>query len=269
MTFRWMGCLAAAMLSTPLIAAGQNANKPDLLSVAHVALRVTDMEAEVQFLGKIGFEVGFDEQRNGKRAFVFVKVNDGEFFEVIPYNKEGKDPLGFSHVCFVTTDANAEHDKWAAGGLNPTPVTDGPDQTREFGAKTPAGGVTEALQIVPKSQPYDDKGQHLGAHRISQWLAGVDMPVDNVAAWQSFYEKIGFTPKKEGSAVRMVWPTKSDMEIVLRPAAPNEKVKILLAVPDVKKAADQLRSAGLKVDMDKNQAVVPDIDGNLFVFTKI
>lgn len=271
MTPKRMVWIAAALLSAPLIATAQNAAKPELTGVGHVALRVSDVDAEVRFLGKLGFELAFAHEQNGKRAFVFVKVNDGEFLEVHPHtplNGTSPQPLGFNHICYETTNANALYAKWVAAGLTPTPVAPGPDGTLEFGVKDMSGATTEALEIVPDSQEAKDKGQHLGAKRVSDWLIGVDMPVSEVAAWQKFYEKLGFVTSSEGTAVRMSSPAKPELQVVLHPAGTNDQTRILFAVEDAKKTAKQLRSAGLKVDTDKNQVIAHDPDGITFVFVQ-
>lgn len=272
MASRWMGYLAAAaLLCAPLFAAEQKAAKPALTGVAHVALRVSDVDAEIQFLGKLGYEVAFAHEDNGLRAFVFVKVNDQEFLEVHPHIPQGKtepQPLGFNHICYVTTDANAEYAKWAAAGLNPTAAAKGPDGTLEFGAKDPAGSVTEALEILPDSQPAKDKGQHLGAKRVSDWLMGVDLPVQDLATWKTFYGKIGFAGTAKGVAIKMSSPANPAVQMVFHLASGNDQPQILFSVKSAPKAAAQLRAAGLAVEEHNSRVVVHDPDGNAFVFVQ-
>jgi catechol 2,3-dioxygenase-like lactoylglutathione lyase family enzyme len=266
MTLRWIGSLAAVVaLSAPISAAAQNTAKPELIGVAHIALRVSDVDAEVQFLGKMGFDLAFDHQQNGKRAFVFVKISDDEFLEVAPNPPQEAPPLGFNHICFVTTNANEEYAKWAEAGLNPTKVAPGPDNTLEFGAKSPTGAMVEALEIVPESQPGQDMGKHLGANRVSTWMKGVELPVADIPAMQKFYQSIGFVATKHGAAVEMNWPGKADLEVLLRPAGPNEQSEVLLSVANLNKAAEQLRGGGMKVEMLTNRAIVHDPDGMAFV----
>jgi catechol 2,3-dioxygenase-like lactoylglutathione lyase family enzyme len=256
------------MLSTQIIATAQNTAKPELTGVAHVALRVSDVDAEVQFLGKLGFEQAFAHEQNGRRAFVFVKINDREFIEVHPHtplNATAPQPLGFNHICYETTNANAQYANWVANGLNPTQVAKGPDGTLEFAVTDPAGGVTEALEFVPDSQPAKDRGQHLGAKRVSDWLMGIEMPVSDMQAWVKFYEKLGFSGSSQEKTVRLSSPANRDLQIVLRPAGANEKTNLLFAVKNAKNTAEQLRGAGLAVETVKNQVIVHDPDGNTMV----
>lgn len=262
---------AAVLTSATLISAAQNPAKPALTGVAHVALRVSDVDTEVQFLGKLGYEQAFVHEQNGQRAFVFVKISDGEYIEVHPHTPLGAaapQPLGFNHICFVTTNANAEYAKWVAAGLSPTAVAKGPDGTLEFGVKNPAGGIAEALEILPDSQPGKDTGQHLGSKRVSDWLMGIDMPVSDVPTWKKFYEALGFVGKSDGSGVRLSSPAKPDVQVVIHPAKANDQTTLLFAVKDAKKAAERLRGAGLKVNAEKDQTIVHDPDGNTFVMVQ-
>lgn len=263
--------LAATLLSAPLLMVSQSKAKPELTGVAHVALRVSDVDAEIAFFNKLGFEMPFAHEENGQRAFAFVKVNNQEFIEVHPHTPLGQtapQPLGFNHICFVTTDANGEYAMWAAAGVNPTAVSKGPDGTLEFGTKDAEGRLTEALQILPGSQPAEDNGKHLGAHRVSDWMVGVEMPVADVAAERKFYESIGFVAAVDGTAVKLSSPGHADVRMVLQPADPNRQARILFKVSDEEKAAAQLRAAGLSVEMQKGRAVVHDPDGNTFVMTQ-
>ena len=268
MTRRKMGSIAAAVLSTSLIAGAQNTVKPELTGVAHVAVRATDIDAEVAFLGKLGFEKAWPVERDGKVAFYFVKINDEEFIEVHP--KVASDgivhPLGFDHICFVTNDAKTLHGLWAAAGLKPTDAAKGPDGTLEFGAKDPEGRVTEALEFLPDSQPAQDRGKHLGTSRVSKVLMGVEMPAADVAASNKFFEAVGFVAASEGSTVHLSAPGHPNVRVVLRPAGEGVNAQLLFAVDDASRAADALTAAGLKVERSGKRTIVHDPDGTAFVF---
>jgi catechol 2,3-dioxygenase-like lactoylglutathione lyase family enzyme len=258
-----MGCAAAMVLSASVFAAGQSGPKPVLTGVAHVALRVTNMEDELAFLAKLGFEMSSAVEKDGKVQFYFVKINDTEFIEVHPKIAPNgtPQPLGYNHICFVTNNANALYAQWAAAGLKPTDVSKGPDGTAEFGAKDPEGRLTEALEILPGSDPDKDKGKHLGAARVSTWLMGVDLPVGDVAAEQKFFEGVGFTGKVEGENVSLSAPG-SNVRLVLRPAKEGVKPKLMFQIDETAKAAAALTGAGLKFDRSPLSLVVLDPDGN-------
>jgi lactoylglutathione lyase len=261
--------VALVLLAASRVGSAQDHAQAGLTAVAHIALRVSDTNAELQFLSKLGYEKAFAHEQDGKIAFTFVKINDREFLEIhprIPVDGTASLPLGFNHICFVTTDANAEHVRWAAKGLDPSPVMKGPDGTLEFGAKDPSGKVTEALQILPESQPAKDTGKHLGARRVSQWLAGIDQPVKSVAAWRVFYEAIGFKGKTDGASARMISSANSDLRVVLHPAHGEEQAALLFSIESAMATAQELKSAGLDAQIANSQVIVHDSDGNAFVF---
>ena len=246
----------------------QTTESHGLTAVAHIALRVSDVDAELRFLGKLGYEQAFVHRENGRTAFWFVKVNDREFLEIhprIPLNGKEPLPLGFNHICFATGDANAEQALWTQKGLNPSSLTKGPDGTLEFGARDPSGSMTEALQILPDSQPGRDAGKHLGAHRISDWLMGIEMPVSDLATWRKFYEAIGFTATGYGPDVRLSSPANPKVQVVLRPSQGYERARLLFSINNETEVVKQLKGAGLKAELRDRQVSVRDPDGNMFV----
>ena len=262
--------LAAALLScTSAIGIAQAHRSAGLTGVAHIALQVTDLDAEVKFLNKLGFERAFATEENGRTAFVFVKVNDSEFLEIhprTPVNGKGPLPLGFSHICFTTDDANGEHAKWIAAGLTPTPVSKGVDGTLEFGVKDPSGAMTEALQILPDSQPGKDRGQHLGSNRVSDWLMGIDLPVSDVEQWKKFYEALGFKSTSDQNGILETSPSRSDVQVRIHRATPDDRTQVFFAIRNVRNASVRLRSAGFEVAESNERVVIKDPDGNPLVF---
>ena len=268
---RFFRCAALSVLVPCCFGVAQTTENSGLTAVAHIALRVSDVDAELRFLAKLGYEEAFVHQENGRMAFSFVKVNDREFLEIhprIPLDGKAPLPLGFNHICFVTGDAKAEQALWAERGLNPSAVTKGPDGTLEFLAKDPSGGVTEALQILPDSQPGRDIGEHLGPNRVSGWLSGIELPVNDLATWRKFYEANGFTATSEGPAVRLRSPANPRLQVVFDSSQRDERASLLFLVEDSNKAARDLKSAGLQADVSDRQVTVRDPDGNLFVLTQ-
>ena len=266
----WIVC--AVLLDAPLLAVAQSTAKPVLAGVAHVALRVSDVDAELSFFNKLGYEKSSAIEEKGKTAFVFVKINDTEFIEVhprIPVDATAPQPLGFNHICFVTNDANALHAQWAAAGLNPTPVVKSADGTLEFGAKDPAGRLTEALEFTPDSMAMKDKGQHISAQRVSVWLAGLDMPVPDLKAGERFFEAIGFSGGMQGTKVRLTSPGNPDLRMVLSPPESTDPVHIMFSVDNVQTAAAQMTSAGLKPVLENGHILLKDPDGNTFIFQQV
>jgi catechol 2,3-dioxygenase-like lactoylglutathione lyase family enzyme len=264
--FRFMGIALVTLSGTGL---AQTTAKPGLTGVAHVALRVSDVDAELHFIENLGFEQAFVHEEGGQRAFVFVKINDREFLEIhprIPVGGLAPLPLGFDHICFVTTDAKAERTRWAQNGLNPSEVTKGPDGTLEFGAKDPSGRMTEALEILPGSQPERDSGKHLGSRRVSKWLIGIDLPVTDLAVWRRFYGAVGFEGTSVGSKLSLSSPANPDLQVILNTGGPDRRTRILFAADDPRRVAKVLTDAGIEVKQNDGEVIVHDPDGNAFVF---
>ena len=270
MRLGWMG-FAALALGASVYATAQSAPKAELTGMAHVAIRVANMDDELAFLAKLGFEKSAAITRNGKVSFYFVKVNDRAFLEIHPtVTSSGQvNPLGFYHICFETNDANALYAQWKAAGLNPTPVGDGPDKTAEFGASDPEGRLTEALTYTPESDPMKDLGKHLGAARVSTVLMGVDLPVADVAAQRKFFEAAGLTSKVEGENVSMSAAGHPQIHVMIRPAKEGVKPKYVFQIDDLDKVTAAVTAAGLKPGRTQRGVTVLDPDGNLFLFLKL
>ena len=59
----------------------------------------SDLDREVSFLGKLGFEEAFTTVADGKMDRAFIKINDKQFIEVYPQT-DSTQPLGWVHVCY-------------------------------------------------------------------------------------------------------------------------------------------------------------------------
>src|ERR1700734_1875479 len=105
MKMRSMGALALAC-ALPTISVAQPP-KPDagIVGIAHIAFRVSDLDREIAFLGKLGYEESFAITNNGQIAEVFIKINDRQFIELYPQTKPPQ-PLGWMHVCYEVGDLN-------------------------------------------------------------------------------------------------------------------------------------------------------------------
>jgi catechol-2,3-dioxygenase len=72
--------LAIAILAVrPLVA-----QSTDLDGIAHVALRVTDLNKSRQFYETLGFEKAFEFAQAGKAIELFMKINNRQFIELYP-----------------------------------------------------------------------------------------------------------------------------------------------------------------------------------------
>jgi catechol 2,3-dioxygenase-like lactoylglutathione lyase family enzyme len=264
---RWK---AAILLVTALCAGGPcaraqaPAQTPTITGLAHVAFRVSDLDKEINFLGKLGFEEAFANTSGARTLQVFVKVNDRQFIEVYPQSTPPQ-PLGWMHACYESDDLNGLNALFASRGLKPTPVRKAGSGNLIFSFSDPDGRVTEFTQYMPGSRHTLDKGQHLGEDRISDALMGFELPVKNLDAARQFYTKLGFEAENAEDSIHLAAPDAPDLHIVLNSTGPSGQPEMLLGVPDARKAAEQLRRRGLKVDRQDKLVFVRDPDGNLFV----
>jgi catechol 2,3-dioxygenase-like lactoylglutathione lyase family enzyme len=256
----------ALMLGMPLSGLAQSMTVAPV-GVAHVALRVSDLDREVNFLGKMGFEQAFANTDNGRTTQAFVKVNDRQFIEVYPQSAAGEapGPLGLMHVCYEAADLKALNDGYAAGGMKPTSWRKAGAGNLLFNLQDPDGRVTEFTQYMPGSRQINDVGQHLGGSRVSDELLGFEMPVKDMKVAQKFYESMGFTAQKDGTNLLLGVAANPDVQIVLSPAHAGDRPQLLLAVNELRKAEDSLRHAGLSPVRNKNLIFVRDPDGNEFL----
>ena len=73
------------------------------LSIAHAAMRVSDLSRSREFYRKLGFEEAFVFEKNGLPTEVFLKVNDDQFIELYP-RENNSQASGFMHVCFESSN---------------------------------------------------------------------------------------------------------------------------------------------------------------------
>src|SRR5207253_8414505 len=86
----------AAVLGSAMPASGQDippaaapvpvtpASVPPLNGIAHIAVRVKDIAASVDFYHKLGFEQAFAMTKGDVTTQSFLKVNDKQFIELYP-----------------------------------------------------------------------------------------------------------------------------------------------------------------------------------------
>ena len=270
MTKRWMGAalLLIACFGSLGLQAQTRKEKAEITGIAHVAFRVSDLDGEIAFLGKLGFEEAFHIIRDGKIAQVHVKINDRQFIELFP-RTDSAEPLGWIHVCYESDAIKDLNANYAAQGLKPSPVITFPTGNLGFSLKDPEGRQIEFQQYMPGSRPVLDRGQHLGAGRVSDQLIGFEAPVNDMNAAKTFAAALGFDVAKEGGNARLSIPSNEDLTIVLHPARAGDAAQFLLPVQDMRKTADPLRSAGLKVERHDKLVLVRDPDGDTFVLMEV
>jgi len=262
---RWIAIPALACTLSVLAMAQPPAPDAGIIGIAHIAFRVSDLDREIAFLGKLGYEESFAITNAGKTTEVFVKINDRQFIELYP-KTDASQPLGWMHVCFEAGDLNALVRYYVSTGLKAAPARKAAAGNLISSTNDPEGRVTEFTQYMPGSRHTLDRGQHLGANRVSIELMGIDLPVKEGAAEKEFYTDLGFEAQAVNGNVRLTAPGAPDVRLELRPASPGALPEFLFPVPDARKTADALKSAGVKFDRDGKIIFVRDPDGNDFVF---
>src|ERR1700728_4882963 len=183
---RWFVISALACALSAIAFAQPPAPGAGIIGIAHIAFRVSDLDREVAFLGKLGYEESFAMTNAGKTSEAFIKINDHEFIELYPQTDHSQ-LLGWMHVCYEAGDLNALQHYYATEGLNPTPVRKAAAGNLISSVNDPEHGVTEFTQYMPGSRHTLDIGQHLGAGRVSTELMGIALPVRGGAAMKEFY----------------------------------------------------------------------------------
>lgn len=257
-----LAALCAGMLSPAPAQAPQPTGQ--ITGIAHIAYRVTNLDREVAFFGKLGFQQAFVIAANGKTTEAVIKVNDHQFFEIYPQTDLSQ-PLGWMHVSYEVGDLNAFVPVLTAHGVKPSPVAKTAAGNLFFTLKDPDGRITEFTQFMPGSRHTADRGQHLGANRVSTELLGLELPVTDLKASSAFYNALGFDVDSNGSTLRLSLQSNNDLRIELPQYRPGLKLQALLPVADAHAAASQLQAAGVNATLQKKLVFVQDPEGNSLV----
>jgi catechol 2,3-dioxygenase-like lactoylglutathione lyase family enzyme len=266
MNFRWFSTLALAAVCVCAVRSSGQAPQPvgQITGIAHVAYRVSNLDRELAFLKKLGFEESFAFSANGKITEVFVKINDNQFFEVYPQTSPAQ-PLGWMHVCYEVGDLDAFVPVLTARGLKPAPVKKAGAGNLISSLRDPDDRVTEFTQYMPGSKHTLDRGQHLRSNRVSTQLLGFELPVTDLKAARKFYNALGFNVDQTDNGLRLSVTGNPDLRIELPRYRPGLKVQTLFPVSDARKAADQLQAAGVQASLHGKLVFVQDPDGNSLV----
>jgi catechol 2,3-dioxygenase-like lactoylglutathione lyase family enzyme len=236
--------------------------------IAHIALRVSDLDSSRNFFHRLGFEESFSLTSGGKAKEVFVKINDHQFIELYP-RADATQTLGWMHVCYESDSLDDLNSAFAVRGLKPSPVVKGGAGNLIFSLKDPEGRVVEFTQYLPGSLHFVDRGKHLGEHRISKELIGIRIAVPDVAAAEKFYKAgLGFDEEALKSGLRMQLSSETHQWIELDPAKANRETEFWLRVPNAHRARSQALALGLAVKRQRQIAFIDDPDGNIFALAE-
>jgi catechol 2,3-dioxygenase-like lactoylglutathione lyase family enzyme len=260
------GVVAQQGAVAPAPAATAVVPSPKLAGIAHVALRVANLDASVAFYEKLGFVKAFALSRDGAVYEAFIKIDDRQFLELYPVDAKNTQ-IGFLHLCFEGKDLPAVHDYYVAHGLTPNAVRTAGAGNLLFtmpGPASPTGPQNmEYTQYMPGSLHSKDFGQHLGAGRIATGLVTVKLAVDDPAGAKAFYlTKLGFDAVA-GTENVVALPGNPEETIEFAPKSPQGfKSSIVLEVASVAKAGVALAAAGVTFEKKAKGLSLMDPDGN-------
>ncbi|HTW48028.1 MAG TPA: VOC family protein [Acidobacteriaceae bacterium] len=292
--------IAAPILASIATAVAQNPS-PNLSGIAHVAIRVSNLDASRAFFHKLGFEEAFAMNKQGKPTEALFKINDRQFIELYPRNTPAE-WAGFMHICFEAADIEALHQDYVAHGLTPKPIVragagnllftlQGPDEPgAPSDPRLAATQNIEYTQYMPGSRHTLDGGRHLGPDRVAEQMAGVGIRMQDLEAAASFYEdKLSFrlaTHPLERGVTALTLPGTPDEQIELLspaaepsgqpaelPAIPHSAnagmelhFRILFSIPDLRTTRARLRSLGFAPKKHGATLTIHDPDGDAIVF---
>jgi catechol 2,3-dioxygenase-like lactoylglutathione lyase family enzyme len=244
---------------------GLQAQSSDLTGIAHVALRVNDLQKSRDFYRSLDFEEAFEFSDEGKVSVAYVKVSDRQFIELIPRTGDSQ-PGGILHTCFETADIESLHNAHVERGLRPTETAKGRAGNGLFEMYGPDRQQFEYTQYLPGSLHSLDYGNHLAGRWISQHMLEPTTAVRNLAAERAYYtDKLGFESTGSGGN-EMYIAGNSRHRLELQSDAANVKPRIVFAVANVRQAEHDLRKRGFNLQKGHHSVSVSDPDGTIVAF---
>lgn len=251
----------AAFLALAVLGGGlcfcEEAKRPRVLGVAHMALYVSDLaKARAFYKDFLGFDEPFAiKRKDGTERIVFIKINDQQYLEL--FAEQPKDDGQLNHISFYTDDAKAMRDYLAARGVKvPEKVGKGQTGNLNFNINDPDGHTVEIVEYQPESWTAREKGKFLPETRVSTRMTHFGVLIGPLEPAMKFYRDIlGFEETWRGSGsprmlswVNMRVPDGEDyLEFMLynkEPDARQRGVKnhICLVTPDMQKAVAMLEA---------------------------
>jgi catechol 2,3-dioxygenase-like lactoylglutathione lyase family enzyme len=247
---------------------------PPLAGIAHVALRVKNLAASIDFYKSLGFDVAFDLRRNDVPYESFIKINDHQYIELYPVDEKNPQPA-FLHVCFEGNDLEAIHDDYISHGLTPKEVRTAGAGNLLFTMPGPLQPIGDDFKPIPQNIEYtqympgslhsNDAGKHLGPDRVGDRLLGVALAMSDVESARMFYiNQLSFKPLP-GEPLVMHLPGNSGEEVQLVSASLGQHARITLQTASLGRSGRRLSHEHIKVTKSEEALAFNDPDGNLIV----
>ncbi len=235
----------------------QEAPRPRILGVAHIAVYAADYEKSRAFYRDfLGFEEPYSlSNANGTPSLTFFKINERQYIELFPQAAPGTDRL--NHISIETDNAEAMRLYLKSRGVVvPERVAKGRIGNSNFNIKDPEGHTVEIVQYEPDSWTVRERGRHLPESRISGHMLHVGIIVTRFDDEMKFYQEVlGFKEIWRGSKnpdkldwVNLQVPDGGDyIEFMLAKEAPPPTRRgsdhhLALEVPDMAAALAKLEA---------------------------
>jgi len=181
----------AFVLALSSLQAQTGAQRPQVLGIAHVAFRVSNLATTAAFYQNLlGYQEPFAlNSDNGKPAIRFIKVNDLQYVELFPGDARSQGQL--DHFALYTNDLAAMRSYLLSQGV---PIGEDTHRGRIgnyfFAIRDPDGHVIEIEQYSTSSLTARAKGRFMPASRISNHITHVGILVNSVGSSMRFYRDI-------------------------------------------------------------------------------
>jgi len=197
-----LAVFAAVSLWGTTVQAGPPAARPKILGVAHLAVRVSDIEQSRAFYKDfLGYGEPFSlNKTDGSLDLTFIKINDHQYVELFPGLDPQQDRL--HHISFYTDDAEGMRQYLASRGVKvPDHTPRGRSGNSNFNITDPDGHTVEIVEYEPDGWSMRDKGKAMSDARISNRALHVGVIVGSLEKSMEFYRDIlGFEEFWRGSS---------------------------------------------------------------------
>jgi catechol 2,3-dioxygenase-like lactoylglutathione lyase family enzyme len=194
--------LLIVLAVTASLHADKKALQPHIVGIAHVALRVSDLDkAQAFYAGILGYEEPFSlTDSTGKTTTAFVKVNDLQYVELFQGDAQSQGQL--DHFALYTDDLTAMRAYLQGLGMYIAKDTHKGRIGNPFlTIRDPDGHFVEILQYSSTSLTGQSQGKFMPASRISDQITHVGIVVNSVDMAMKFYrDALGFREASRGAA---------------------------------------------------------------------
>ena len=270
-SIRTIATTFAAALALAITPAAQAQSTQPLNGIAHVALRVHDLDATRAFYEKLGFVSAFNlKHADGVVYESFIKISDTQFLELYPATAKDSQ-LGFLHLCFEGADLEAINKSYLAEGLTPNAVRKAGAGNLLFtlaGPIQPTGPQNiEYTQYMPGSLHSNDKGKDLGPNRVATQLYSVTLAMQDIGLARDFYaNKLGFASPDPAKIMILALPGTSGQQVEIVPAATlGYKASFTLSANNLGKSVKLLKKEHIAFKKSPAGYIVNDPDGNIIL----